>query len=884
MSKPSKYSQATKEQRSLMDKEYEQNRKKGAKEFVSSVTGQKLAITENQKNWKKGEFQLNRQLEENQKRGKFNKDYLIVDDVNSTVHKVSKDHKVQRSIPAVTGKNKGEHVPESAKSWVGKNPGKTFNDYIDHLDKTNQKITPSGEFEINGKRRDPSAPKSKSEKLKYALYKSGAQKLAQTVIANKPELFNLPGASTVFNDWDVRRQRYEKYGDGMLTLKDSKTGQGIGTAIHGTNTTKRLDALNNPDATQRKLSASCINLPNGDIVDLRTNMKVGAKVQMMPEDSTKVINAPNLSNIKPVSTLSKIQQPINNTVAESTGFNNYIPKFEKGTQSIKFNNNMKNKSKKYSGGTDEVKLSAEDRLSAMGKKRAKPRHSAYKDASSIKSGATGVLNGNSGYVAPEKDVRDISSYVSGAGMGKSKKLVATAKTYEEGTSGIKAKVKGMFKKKNTEKYSESKAKEYKGSAESLKGSGDPNDDYFVGPVNKPRVEAPKVDTKVKFDIKKGETKANVYDGLANGGTMAVAKYQEKLNKEVGSKLKLDGAWGDKTNAAYNKSKEVKVTGEEIGLKKKPATGLRDAFNAGIGVEQRKPKVNTKSGRTNEEIRAAQNEWMNNTDKSYAKMARSGNRYGDAGEQMATLAEHVSDQTASQKQRGEKADYTKTLAMVGTGLAASYGATRMMRGKAPKVGNKASNNAITPSQYQTRDNKQLAQNASKSTSGTNANQKALPPASSSSTRQASNIAGSPIPNNSGNDVKVLTSGKTRAPRVPVTKSDRVINLSEKVASNQPKLVNSAAKRDVKMLGEAPKVESKAITPPQTARGNATHYMPERASEQKLIGSTRDRIKSLSARISTKQKQAANASRTKNAEIKESTRRNPMTKKQKKAVKN
>jgi hypothetical protein len=58
-----------------------------------------------------------------------------------------------------------------------------------------------------------------------------------------------------------------------------------------------------------------------------------------------------------------------------------------------------------------------------------------------KGGSGSALNGNAGYVAPEKDVKDISSYVSGAGMGKNKKTVAAAKTYSKGTSGIKMKKK-----------------------------------------------------------------------------------------------------------------------------------------------------------------------------------------------------------------------------------------------------------------------------------------------------------------------------------------------------------------------------------------------------------------------------------------------------------
>lgn len=40
------------------------------------------------------------------------------------------------------------------------------------------------------------------------------------------------------------------------------------------------------------------------------------------------------------------------------------------------------------------------------------------------------------------------------------------------------------------------------------------------------------------------------NGLAVGGTEAVAKYQKMLNEKYGTNLKVDGAWGPKTQAAY----------------------------------------------------------------------------------------------------------------------------------------------------------------------------------------------------------------------------------------------------------------------------------------------------------------------------------------------
>jgi hypothetical protein len=47
--------------------------------------------------------------------------------------------------------------------------------------------------------------------------------------------------------------------------------------------------------------------------------------------------------------------------------------------------------------------------------------------------------------------------------------------------------------------------------------------------------------------------------LVRGGTDKVATYQEMLNKKLGLNLKVDGAWGPATQAAYEKYKKMSAT-------------------------------------------------------------------------------------------------------------------------------------------------------------------------------------------------------------------------------------------------------------------------------------------------------------------------------------
>jgi hypothetical protein len=155
------------------------------------------------------------------------------------------------------------------------------------------------------------------------------------------------------------------------------------------------------------------------------------------------------------------------------------------------------------------------------------------------------------------------------GMSKGASLVKSAVSklpkFEKGVSSMKVERKALSKeqiKKGTTitPLSESKKKSMT-LASKLEGSNDPNDPHFVGPVI-PKPKEAAVDNSLESlgaspvtpnapttkAIDRGFSEGNQ---LARGGTAAVAKYQEMLNRKTGANLKVDGAWGKNTAAAYN---------------------------------------------------------------------------------------------------------------------------------------------------------------------------------------------------------------------------------------------------------------------------------------------------------------------------------------------
>lgn len=210
--------------------------------------------------------QTDQQLAENKSHGDFPGTYLMVNDKENTMHVVSKNHEIMKTMPAITGKNAGEgSTAPSSREWIANNPDKNFHDYIDYLEEAKQKITPTGLFFVGKKDYDPSAPQSKKGKLKQALYDYG--------LTDNP-------------DYNIRPKRYENYGDALMTLKDVN-GKGIDKAIHGTGKASRLNALANEDAN-KKLSAGCVNVDG--INYCMKNVQAGAPVVMMSDDGKSIVN------------------------------------------------------------------------------------------------------------------------------------------------------------------------------------------------------------------------------------------------------------------------------------------------------------------------------------------------------------------------------------------------------------------------------------------------------------------------------------------------------------------------------------------------------------------------------------------------------------------
>ena len=313
-----RYSSATKGQQLTMDAQYASARQAGQREFVSSVTGQRLSVKENEPRAadagpapKPGQFQLEHQLTANRLRGNFAKPYLMVDDRLSKAYVVSGNHRVEREFPVVTGQNTGEKAAEGSRIWRNRpeNEGKSFEKYVDFLTASKQRVTPSGEFEVSKKDGDPAAPRGWAGNLKQAVHDSGLG-----------DVLNQAGITDSVN-YDVRGTRRESYGNKLLALNDPSTGLGIGPAVHGTGHQNRLDAMKTGGAGDRKLSAGCINGSCEDIDATFKRLSVGSRVQLLPEDSTSTVRQPVPAGQQPRKTPIPLDsiKPKFTPAAESTG-------------------------------------------------------------------------------------------------------------------------------------------------------------------------------------------------------------------------------------------------------------------------------------------------------------------------------------------------------------------------------------------------------------------------------------------------------------------------------------------------------------------------------------------------------------------------------------
>lgn len=206
--------------------------------------------------------QTEAQIAKNKEQGNFNSNYIIVNDSQNTMHIVSPDHTILKTMPAITGRDSGDvNTAPPFKSWVKENKGKSFSDYLTFLDESKQKITPSGTFFVSKKDRNPSDPKDIRGKVKQFLFDNG-------IIQDE--------------DYNIRGKRFKNYGNGLLGLEDIG-GTGIGQAIHGTGNKSRLAKLRSGEGS-RDVSAGCINIDG--IEYCFDDVDMGSMVQVLPEDGT----------------------------------------------------------------------------------------------------------------------------------------------------------------------------------------------------------------------------------------------------------------------------------------------------------------------------------------------------------------------------------------------------------------------------------------------------------------------------------------------------------------------------------------------------------------------------------------------------------------------
>lgn len=237
---------------------------------------------------------VKRQVEANKKSGVIDSDYLVISDKNSRGYVFDKDNNLIKSFKTVTGRDSGEDTKINSKKWVEANPGKSFKDYIEYLDKTGQKYTPSGVYFVG-----------KKDKT-YSELKAGS------VLGEAALEFN-----KVFRPQEIKRReaaREHSYGDvGLIGLK-RLSGEGLGEAIHSTGTeerTKNLNDLSMP--SDRKMSSGCVNVGDEDLGFCFKELKHNTPVFLLREDEK--ILSPEVLKFKNAS--KKEREVVNNL------YNNY---------------------------------------------------------------------------------------------------------------------------------------------------------------------------------------------------------------------------------------------------------------------------------------------------------------------------------------------------------------------------------------------------------------------------------------------------------------------------------------------------------------------------------------------------------------------------------
>jgi len=216
---------------------------------------------------------VKQQVELNRKSGNIDSNYVVISDKNSRGYVFDKDSKLVKSFKNITGKDTGENTKINSKTWVAENPGKNFTDYVDYLEKTSQKYTPSGVYFVGKKDEDYSGLKSNSI-------------FGKALIQGREILGSLGLSDTNEKRRAIREHSYGNVG--LIGLK-RLSGTGIGEAMHSTGTPERTENLTGLSTTKnRKMSSGCINVGNEDMQYCMDNLGHNTPIFLLREDGKQL--------------------------------------------------------------------------------------------------------------------------------------------------------------------------------------------------------------------------------------------------------------------------------------------------------------------------------------------------------------------------------------------------------------------------------------------------------------------------------------------------------------------------------------------------------------------------------------------------------------------
>jgi hypothetical protein len=202
--------------------------------------------------------------------------YAIVDKEAGTISYYNPDNTLIQSEPVITGKSKRDRdYGYSSREWLAKpeNKDKTFKDYINYLEASDNKVTPSGRFTVGSVKND---------------------------ILDNPQAWWRRGLNELAYYWDgvdrnkdIAASRKKSYGSqGKLLTMISDVNAASSKAIHGTDYPEREQALANAltgeaSPENLRMSAGCINI--GDKSICFDKLGKGSGIYILPEQSDKIV-------------------------------------------------------------------------------------------------------------------------------------------------------------------------------------------------------------------------------------------------------------------------------------------------------------------------------------------------------------------------------------------------------------------------------------------------------------------------------------------------------------------------------------------------------------------------------------------------------------------